>query len=135
MEALGSHIRSLEWLEPLAQEMWKVNEPARPETPFRFPTELERPAKATGSFRLVTVHTKRFNNGQDLAQATPPASLPEATFGEPDARALGIAPGQPVTLANERGRLAVTAAIDPARPSGTVVVTQAVEGLNVLVSR
>jgi len=134
MEALGRHIRSLDWLEPLAPGMWKVNEPARPETPFRFPVELERPAKPTGSFRLVTVHTKRFNNGQDLAQAAPPATLPEATFGAADARALGIAPGQPVTLANERGSFAVTAAIDPTRPSGTVVVTQAAEGLNVLVS-
>jgi anaerobic selenocysteine-containing dehydrogenase len=51
-----------------------------------------------------------------------------------DARRLGLEPGQTVTLANSRGRLAASVALDSEMPAGTVIVRQAAEGLNVLVS-
>lgn len=134
MEQLGRHVRSLDWLEPLAPGMWRVRERNDPVPAFRFPAMIDAPEKPSGPFRLITVHTRRFNNGQDLRQSRPPGFPPEATFSQADAERLGIGPGQAVTLFNDRGCLSVTAVLDPAQPAGTVVTAQAAEGLNVLVS-
>jgi anaerobic selenocysteine-containing dehydrogenase len=134
MEELRRHVRSLDWLEPLAPGMWRIRERNDPAPAFRFPASIERPEKPSGPFRLITVHTRRFNNGQDLRQCRPPEFPPEAAFSPADAEKLGIAPGQAVTLFNDRGSLSAIAALDPARPAGTVVMVQAAEGLNVLVS-
>lgn len=133
-EAIGCHIRSLEWLEPLAPGIWRARPKPMQENPFRFPVSLDAPAKADRSLRLVTVHVRDFNNGQDLRQARSPEAPPAAAFSAADAERLGLRPGQSVTLANDRGRLAATVALDPGMASGTVVLPQALEGLNVLVS-
>ncbi len=133
-EEIGRHIRSLDWLEPLAPGMWRARPKPVQESPFRFPVSLDAPARPDASLRLVTVHVRDFNNGQDLRQSQMPKVLPEATFSTSDAERLGLSPGQAVTLSNGRGRLAVTVALDPGMAPGTVVVPQATEGLNVLVS-
>ena len=133
-EAIGSHIRSLDWLEPLAPGIWRARPKPVQESPFRFPVSLDAPAKADRSLRLVTVHVRDFNNGQDLRQAQAPEALPEAAFSTADAERLGLSPGRAVTLTNGRGRLAVTVALDPGMAPGTVILPQALEGLNVLVS-
>lgn len=133
-EAIGRHVRSLDWLEPLAPGMWRARPKPVQESPFRFPVSLDAPARPDASLRLVTVHVRDFNNGQDLRQACTPDALPVATFSAADAEKLGLSPGQAVTLANGRGRLAVTVALDPGMARGTVVIQQATEGLNVLVS-
>jgi anaerobic selenocysteine-containing dehydrogenase len=133
-EAIGSHIRSLDWLEPLAPGIWRARPKPLQESPFRFPVSLDAPAEADRSLRLVTVHVRDFNNGQDLRQARSAEAPPAATFSAADAKRLGLRPGQSVTLANNRGRLAATVALDPGMASGTVVLPQALEGLNVLVS-
>ncbi len=134
MEKLGRHIRSLDWLEPLAPGMWRAHPPSPEPGPFRFPPELDRPAVPEGSFRLITVHTKEYTNGQDLKQARTPETLPKATISSADGIRLGLAEGRAVTLANSRGSLSVSVALDPEMRPGTVVVRQAAEGLNVLVS-
>ncbi len=133
-EEIGRHVRSLDWLEPLAPGMWRARPKTVQESPFRFPVFLDAPARPDASLRLVTVHVRDFNNGQDLRQSQMPKVLPEATFSTSDAERLGLSPGQAVTLSNSRGRLAVTVALDPGMAPGTVVVPQATEGLNVLVS-
>jgi len=133
-EAIGRHVRSLDWLEPLAPGMWRARPKPVQESLFRFPVSLDTPARPDASLRLVTVHVRDFNNGQDLRQAQAPEALPEAVFSTSDAERLGLSPGQAVTLSNGRGRLAVTVALDPGMAPGTVVVPQATEGLNVLVS-
>ena len=134
MDKLRKHIRSLDWLEPLAPGMWRARPPEPGAEPFRFPVELDRPAPADAPFRLITVHTREYTNGQDLRQARTPEALPQATISAADANRLGLARGQAVTLANSRGRLAASLALDPEMLPGTVVVRQAAEGLNVLVS-
>lgn len=133
-EAIGRHIRSRKWLEPIAPGMWRARPPQPAAAPFRFPVELDRPSPAAGPFRLVTVHVREYTNGQDMRQARTPEALPQATVSAADARRLGLEPGQTVTLANSRGRLAASVALDPEMPAGTVIVRQAAEGLNVLVS-
>ena len=133
-EAVGRHIRSLEWLEPLAPGIWRAGTRPKAESRFRFPDSLDAPAEPDRSLRLVTVHVRDFTNGQDLRQARTPGTLPEATFSAADADRLGISPGQAVTLSNGRGRMAAAVSLDPGMAPGTVVVRQATEGLNVLVS-
>ena len=133
-EAIGRHIRSLEWLEPLAPGMWRARPRPAPEGPFRFPVSLDAPAVPEASLRLVTVHAKDYTNGQDLRQALPPETPPEAFFSLADAERLGLSDGQPVTLANRRGKLTGKVRLDPGMAPGTVVAEQAAEGLNVLVS-
>ncbi len=133
-EEIGRHIRSLDWLEPLAPGMWRARPKPVQESPFRFPVSLDAPARPDASLRLVTVHVQDFNNGQDLRQAQTADALPKAAFSTADAERLGLSPSQAVTLANDRGRLAATVALDPGMAQGTVVIQQATEGLNVLVS-
>jgi anaerobic selenocysteine-containing dehydrogenase len=133
-EAVGRHIRSLDWLEPLASGMWRARPRIPEESPFRFPVCLDAPARADASLRLVTVHSRGYTNGQDLRQALPPETLPEAAFSPADAERLDLRDGQPVALVNRRGRLPVRVRLDPGMAPGTVVAEQAAEGLNDLVS-
>lgn len=133
-EAIGRHIRSRKFLEPLSPGIWRARPEPKPQGTFRFPDFLDTPANPDGALRLVSVHVRDYTNGQDLRQAREPLAPPTATFSAADAERLGLAPGQRVTLENRRGNLTVTVALDPDRPTGTVVVAQAEEGLNTLVS-
>ena len=133
-EAIGRHIRSLEWLEPLAPGMWRARPKPAQGGPFRFPHCLDEPARPDASLRLVTVHARGYTNGQDLRQAGPPEVLPDAAFSPDDAKRLDLREGQAVTLVNTRGTFAARVRLDSGMAPGTVVVEQAAEGLNVLVS-
>jgi anaerobic selenocysteine-containing dehydrogenase len=114
--------------------MWRAHPKPAQGGPFRFPACLDEPARPDASLRLVTVHARGYTNGQDLRQAGPPEVLPDAAFSPDDAKRLELREGQAVTLANTRGTFAARVRLDSGMAPGTVVVEQAAEGLNVLVS-
>lgn len=121
-------------LTPVGPGMWRLKDVSRIQGAFHFPAAIPEELPKPGLLRLITVHVRDYINGMDPAQAHVRILPPVASIPARLARERGLTEGQLVTLRNDLGALDVRIHLDKSIPTGTVVLAQGVEGVNLLVS-
>lgn len=121
-------------LTPAGPGMWRLNDVPRIQGTFHFPATIPEPALKPGLLRLITVHVRDYINGIDPAQAHARLLPPTASVSAQLARERGLTEGQLTMLRNELGSLEVRIHVDKTIATGTVVLPQGVEGVNLLVA-
>jgi len=143
---LAAHVKGHPDLVPFGEGLWRWNRPGNGGGPFRFPDRIPLPPapedfpggdfpRGTGRgrsspVRLISVHTVRWINGHNPAQAEEPGERVEARIAPETGAERGLRDGGAGILRNSRGELPVRIRLDGGLVPGVAVCDCGEAGLS-----